>query len=121
MVYWVLGFFSMYDFSMNPALNLSAFLFSEKLCLTGEQRLRGRVGGQSSDSELSFPLPLSASAVPDRQVYQTGYIPHCKEIWIYLFPEKGLRAASQTQFPHACVCERSRPANRTEFTGKGIN
>jgi hypothetical protein len=32
--------------------------------------------------------------------------PHCKEIWIYVFPEKKLRGLSPN-FPHSCVCERS--------------
>ncbi len=97
------------DFSMNPALNLRAFLLSEKLCLTGEQRLRGRFGGQSSDSP-KVPPPLSASAVPDRQVYQTGYVPHCKEIWIYVFPEKELRAALSPNFHiHVPVSDLNRP------------
>ncbi len=70
---------------------------------------------------LSFPLPLSASAVPDRQVYQTGYIPHCKELWIYVFPEKELRAALSPNFHiHVSVSDLNRHQDRIHRKGNKL-
>jgi hypothetical protein len=50
--------------------------------------------------------------------------PHCKEIWIYVFPEKEF-ARPQSQFAHSCVCQRSiyshfRPTYFPAFSRIGI-
>jgi hypothetical protein len=77
----------MYDSSMNPALNLSAFLLFEKLCLTGERRLRGRFGRQSSDSpEFSTPPCPPPQSLIDRSTRRDIY--HTAKQFGFMYSQK---------------------------------
>ncbi len=58
-------------------------------------------GRAADEPEAAVP---ALSAAGGRQLPQLGKLTHthCKEIWIYVFPEKELRGL---KFPHSCVCE----------------
>jgi hypothetical protein len=111
----------MYDFSMNPALNLSAFLLSDKLFLTGGRRLRGRVGGQSSDSpEFSTPpCPLPQSRTDRstrRDIYHTA-----KKFGFMYFQKRNCARPLRPNFHiHVSVSDLNRHQDRIHRKGNKL-